>query len=69
LLLLYTDGLTGAQKKGRSFGSECLDGVLQGSATKGADEVKAEILGQLEAFLDGENLQHDATLVVIERTT
>jgi sigma-B regulation protein RsbU (phosphoserine phosphatase) len=67
-LVLYTDGLTAALNDcGQTFGHESLDGAIRRAAELGARAIKAEVLGALEEFLNGQEIRDDVTLVVAVR--
>jgi sigma-B regulation protein RsbU (phosphoserine phosphatase) len=68
VLVLHSDGLTGAQdRRGTFFGPERLDSVLAKEGAHGADAVCAGLVRGLDHFLDGRALQDDVTIVVLER--
>jgi phosphoserine phosphatase RsbU/P len=68
VLLGFTDGVTEAvNRQGESFGSQRLDAVLRGSASKGAEEVKLSLLSHLAVFTKGRKMQDDFTVLILER--
>jgi serine phosphatase RsbU (regulator of sigma subunit) len=68
MLVLYSDGLTGAlNAHGQSFGTERLDHAIQSSAREGAAPTKGAVIAGLEDFLGERQPEDDLTLLVIER--
>jgi sigma-B regulation protein RsbU (phosphoserine phosphatase) len=68
VLVLYSEGLVAAQNSlGQIFGRERIDDALYESAPEGAEAVKSTLVARLDEFLDGEILQDDVTLVIVER--
>ncbi len=68
VVVFYTNGLSAAQNEaGQIFGCQRLDAGLRASAGRGAEEVKAAVLAQLEDFTGGPDLPDDVTLLIVER--
>jgi DNA-binding NarL/FixJ family response regulator len=68
LLLLYTDGVTEAQKRGGAFfGEQRLLDVLRRNKERSAREVLENVLDEVDTFTGGVKRQDDIALVVMAR--
>jgi sigma-B regulation protein RsbU (phosphoserine phosphatase) len=68
VLLLYSDGLLAAvNERGEIFGCERLSEALRDAAGDSAAGIKAIILGHLDEFLKGRELEDDVTVLVVQR--
>jgi sigma-B regulation protein RsbU (phosphoserine phosphatase) len=68
LLVLYSDSLTAVLNGNRRMSIQTLlDDALREAAPRGADSVKAAVLGRLDDFLAGEAYADEITLMIIER--
>ena len=67
ILAFYTDGLSEAMNKsGDEFGEERLGKIITENATLDMDELKDVIIDSILAFLDGQNLHDDLTLLLVK---
>lgn len=67
ILLYYTDGITEAENIDKElFGIERLKRVFLENSYKSANEIKDEILKELERFRDGHEQNDDITLLVVK---
>ena len=68
LLFLYTDGITEVKPIDREeqFGEERLHKILQENAWMGANEIKEKVLQRIHAFVGGEPLNDDLTMLVVK---
>jgi sigma-B regulation protein RsbU (phosphoserine phosphatase) len=70
LVLLYTDGLTEAEDPDEEeFGVERVEQVVARLSDATAEAACGELLRVVEEFTQGQPLQDDATLLVVERLT
>ncbi len=68
-LVLYTDGVTEAlDANGDEFGRERMMRSLRASASEGAEEVIARLIGDVRNFVDGHPQHDDITLIVVRKT-
>jgi sigma-B regulation protein RsbU (phosphoserine phosphatase) len=68
VVVLFTDGLTEAEDENEEeFGVERVAAVVASLVDPTADSVCDAILEAVDAFTNGEPLQDDATLLVVER--
>ena len=68
LLVMYSDGITEAEDpNGEEMGIERLKAVLREVGAVSAGIACDGVLERVAAFTDGETLQDDATLLVLER--
>ncbi len=67
LLVLYSNGLPGAEHDGQIFSSERLDNLIRAAAPHGAAAVKTGVLDELEGFLASADNSDDIVLLVVER--
>ncbi len=63
LALLYTDGVTNAERLGEAFGTSRLVGLVQDYGAGSAGEVVSAVVRSLEHWSDVEGLRDDAALV------
>lgn len=67
ILLYYTDGITEAENAEKElFGMERLKRVFLENSYKSAQEIKTEILKELDRFRDGFEQNDDITLIVVK---
>lgn len=67
IFAFYTDGLSEARNKtGEEFGDERLCDIINANAHKPIGEIKETIIDEILAFLDGENLADDLTLLLVK---
>lgn len=65
-LVMYSDGVTEAESAtGEMFGEERLVASLQGTASKRASEIVAQVLDSVRAFSDGTGQADDITVLVV----
>jgi sigma-B regulation protein RsbU (phosphoserine phosphatase) len=68
LLVSCTDGITEAEDRaGRMFGRARLEASIGDSAHEAPDAMKSSMIGRLQEFLNGRNLQDDVTLLILKR--
>ena len=66
LLVLYSDGIVEATNgDGEEFGEERLCAALLRLRAGSAEEIRAGLLGELKAFLGGEQPEDDRTLMIV----
>ncbi|MBN1467547.1 MAG: PP2C family protein-serine/threonine phosphatase [Fusobacteriaceae bacterium] len=67
ILLYYTDGVTEAENKNKDlFGIERLKKVFLENSYKSAQQIKEEILKEIEVFKEGHEQVDDITLLVVK---
>jgi serine phosphatase RsbU (regulator of sigma subunit) len=67
VMVLYTDGITEAiNQAGVMFGIERLSEAIRASYAQPADGIRAAVLGSLRAYIGGQNLLDDISLLVIK---
>jgi len=67
ILAFYTDGLSEAMNKDKEeFGDEKLGEIIKNNAHLEVGELKDKVIDEILAFLDGQNLHDDLTLVLIK---
>ena len=67
ILLYYTDGVTEAENKNKDlFGVERLKKVFLENSYKSAQQIKEEILKEIEVFKEGHEQVDDITLLVVK---
>jgi sigma-B regulation protein RsbU (phosphoserine phosphatase) len=68
LLVLHSEGLTSIPNdRGEIFGSERVEAVVQQAAPSGAEAIKAQLMVELDQFLNGFPSTDDLTFVIVER--
>jgi sigma-B regulation protein RsbU (phosphoserine phosphatase) len=66
LFAFYTDGITEAMNEESDlFGEERLSRLLEEHAHLPSDEIQAQILGDVEAFVGGAEQHDDMTIVLL----
>jgi serine phosphatase RsbU (regulator of sigma subunit) len=67
ILAFYTDGLSEAMNKdGLEFGEEKLAEIMEQNAHLSVAELKERVIDEILAFLDGQNLHDDLTLIFVK---
>jgi serine phosphatase RsbU (regulator of sigma subunit) len=66
-LVLYTDGITDAERGDESFGARRLKDRLERDGHRGSEELCASILSEVQRFAEGGEALDDLTLVVLRR--
>jgi len=67
IIVFYTDGLSEARNNaGEEYGDERLRTLIQSNAKKTALELKELVIDSILAFLDGQSLSDDLTLVLVK---
>jgi sigma-B regulation protein RsbU (phosphoserine phosphatase) len=67
LLVLYSDGITEAERQGEEFGRDRLAQHLVAVRTRSAAQIRAAVIEAVEAFA-GKGPQHDdITLLIVKR--
>ncbi|KAA3617335.1 MAG: GAF domain-containing protein [Calditrichaeota bacterium] len=67
ILAFYTDGLSEAMnKENDEFGDERLGEIIKNNAHLEVDALKEKVIDEILAFLDGQNLHDDLTLVLVK---
>jgi sigma-B regulation protein RsbU (phosphoserine phosphatase) len=67
IIVLGTDGIWEAQNpEGEMFGKEAICRIIRENADAGASALLDVIIGSLDHFRDGFNLQDDVTLIVVK---
>jgi sigma-B regulation protein RsbU (phosphoserine phosphatase) len=65
ILLFYTDGIPEAMNpEDQEFGYQRIEKVVSRNAHRGVDEIKEQLLGQVNEFTRGAPMADDATLVI-----
>jgi len=68
VILMFTDGLIEAMNhREEEFSEKRLQAILQNFRKYKADEIKNEIIRQINEFVGGKNLEDDFTLVVLKK--
>jgi phosphoserine phosphatase RsbU/P len=67
ILAFYTDGLSEAMDKNNiEFGDERLGEIIKNNAHLDVESLKEKVIDEILAFLDGQNLHDDLTLVLVK---
>jgi serine phosphatase RsbU (regulator of sigma subunit) len=66
-LIIYSDGISEAERGHEQFGERRLAGCLRECAGRGADDILAAVLAAVEGFLGSQTQLDDVTLVVVKR--
>ena len=67
-LLLVSRGLVEANRKGKEFGLEQVKKILLESPAETAQEICANLIGQVQQFLASKPAQNDVTILVLARS-
>ncbi len=67
VILLYTDGITEAERDDEYFGVEKLLDIVRTNISKNSDEIVDEVLRQVATFSEGSPQSDDRTIIVIRK--